>query len=278
VADKDDRLEPGESTPGDDELLDRISRARESISRRLRDLADQAQRDETALRLQAADELARVAALELGRSLARFESATDKVVAQRLGEAVESLNAEARDRHREQLAEVRKVAAATIAETPPSPTKPSWRERRHELKLARAESSRRVSEALAKLEQRGGALIGEVDSRAAIATRRIEDAEARLRRAAAELDRAEGQAGGQLAAALLRVDRAAGQVSDAEQRVVAIEARALTSATRAHASAELTRHAAELQARLREAASREAQAAERMEAAERRLRDLIADR
>jgi hypothetical protein len=275
VADKDDRLDPGSSVPGDDELRERVAHARESIARRLQDLAAQAERDEAALRVGAADELARVAAQELERSLARFETATDEVVARRLGEAVETLNAEARERQREQLAEVRKVAAATVAQSPQAPPKQSWRERRHELKLARAESSRRVSDALTKLEQRGGSLIGELDSRAVAANERIDAAERRLRSVVAELGRQEGEAGGHLAAALLRVDRAAGHVSDAHQRVVAIEARALTSATRAQAAAELTRHAAELHARLREAASREAQAAERMEAAERRLRYLV---
>jgi hypothetical protein len=272
VADKDDRLEPRSSTPGDDELRTRIERARESIGRRLRELAAEAEREDATLRAGAADELARVAATELGRSLAHLEGAVDEVVAKRLGAAVAALNAEARDRHREQLAEVRELAQATIAEGRPEPSR---RQRRHELKLARAEGSRRVSAALTKLEERGGALLSEIDSRAAVATQRIEAAEKRLRGAVAALARGEGEAGGHLAAALLRVDRATGQVSEAHQRVLAIEGRALTSASQAEAAAELTHHAAELQSRLRQAAELEASAAQRMVAAERRLLELM---
>jgi hypothetical protein len=272
VAENDERLEPGGGPPGDDELRARIARAREEIGRRLRDLAAEAERDDAALRAAASQELARVAAIELGRSLAHFETATDEVVSKRLGEAVVRLNAEARARQQEQLAQVRKLTTEAIAASPPKPT---WRERRHELKLARAESSRRVSRALTQLEQRGGSLLGELDSRAAAAAGRIEAAEQRLRAAAADLGRAEGEAGGHLAAALLRVDRVAGQVSDAHRRVVAIEAKALTSASRAQTSAELTRQAAELQSKLHEAATAEARAAERIVEAERKLLGLI---
>lgn len=254
MAENDERTRPGGRTPGDDELGDRIARARASIDAGLREVARQVEREETALRERAAADLARVAAGELGRAVAELTRASDALIERRLGEAVERLN---------------ETAAAREGSLG------SRRHRRHELKLARAESSRRVSRALTKLERRGGTLLGELDSRAAAAAERIEQAEVRLRAATDGLERAEGAAARQLAATLREVDQVAGQVGTAQERVVAIEARALGSATRAQVSAELGGQAAALQSRLREAAELETRAAERIEAAERRLLALI---
>ena len=267
MAENDERTPPGRA-PGDEELRDRIARARESINRSLRAVAEQAQHDEAALRAQAADELSRVAAAELERSLTQFAKASEELVSTRLAEAVDRLDAGAADRRRAELAEVRRVAQATAERHVP---RQSRRERRHGLKLAKAESSRRVSRALTRLEQRGGALMSELDARSEAAAIRIEAAERRLRAAAAELGSAESETGRRLTGALLRVDGVVGRVGEARQRVAAIEAKALASAARAAASAELGANAAQLEGRLRDALELEARAAERISAAERRL-------
>lgn len=268
MPENDERTQPGGAPDGGDELRDRIARAREAINRSLREVAEQAQHDEDALRVQAADDLSRIAAAELERSLTQFAKTSDELVSRRLSEAVDRLNAGAETRRRAELAEVRRVAQATAERHVP---RQSRRERRHELKLARAESSRRVSRALTRLEQRGGALMGELDARSEAAAMRIEAAERRLRAAAGELGRAESEAGRRLTSALLRVDGVVGRVGEARQRVAAIEAKALASAAQAASSAELGTHAAQLEGRLRDALAAEARAAERIAAAERRL-------
>ena len=286
MAENDDRFEPSGSPVGGDEVEDRIARARESIGRSLRDVAAEAERDEATLRTRAAEELAEIASAELAGSLAQLERRAEDLISNRLSAALAQLSAEAQAARRSQLAEVRKVAQATIDESLP---KRSRRERRQEVKVARAESSRRVSQALTKLEQRGGSLIGELDSRLAradealaerarTAAERIAEAEQRLRAATSQIERAEGQAARPLAAALRRVERVSGEVGRFQTRLAEIEGQALASASRAGTSAALSMHAAELEAKLRDAVKREAQAADRIAAAERRLLDAIAGR
>ena len=286
MAENDDRFEPSGSPVGGDEVEARIARARESIGRSLRDVAAEAERDEAALRNRAAEELARIASAELAGSLERLEGKAEELISTQLTAALARLSAEAEAARRSQLAEVRKVAQATIDESLP---KRSRRERRQEVKLARAESSRRVSQALTKLEQRGGSLIGELDARlaradealaerAGAAASRIAEAEQRLRAARSQIERAEGQAARPLAAALRRVERVSGEVGRFQARLAEIEDQALASASRAGGSAALAMHAAELESKLRDAVKREAQAADRIAAAERRLLDTIASR
>ncbi len=284
MAENDDRSEPSGSPVGGGEMEDRIARARESIGRSLRDIAAEAERDEAALRARAADELSRIASAELAGSLEQLESKAEDLITTQLSAALARLSVEAEAAGRAQLAQVRKVAQATIDESLP---KRSRRERRQELKLARAESSRRVSQALTKLEQRGGSLIGELDARlaradealaerAGVAARRIAEAEQRLRAATSQIERAEGQAARPLAAALRRVERVGGEVGRFQARLAEIEGQALASASRAGGSAALAMRAAELESKLRDAVKREAQAADRIAAAERRLLDTIA--
>jgi colicin import membrane protein len=153
------------------------------------------------------------------------------------------------------------------------------RAQRRDLKLAKAETSKRIKGALSELENERGK-IDAAGEEAATRLRAQADevtaqAENRLNAHADEAGREVAGGGERLADALRRVEETVAGVEESSRRISELERRAGVAEQEAARSAEMARNAVELEARMREALKMEAAAAEQIAIAERRLIDFI---
>ena len=282
---EDDELTGGVSPGGDDPLRARAAAARAAIASEMDALARNLERVVAEADRRAGERLAEIAGAELERSLeeldrraeARFER-TNAQLRERFaafqGEVEQRLELGLAERSAELDARLQGAQRAIAEQVREAPAARGWRERRHELKLARAESSGRVRRALEKLETRGEALLKELDARA---ERARELAEQQVRAGAGAVERAEDEAGRRIADAVARVEAAVAGIERSGERVAAAERRILVAEHEAVDAAAQTRRAAELEARIRSVIAAETAAAARISAAERRLIELARD-
>jgi hypothetical protein len=149
------------------------------------------------------------------------------------------------------------------------------REQRRDLKLARAETSRRVKKALSKVEDEARRI--EARNQEWLTEAR-DDLKRVASEASAQFQAGEGEAGERVADALRRVEETVATIEESKSRIAELERRATAAEQNATRSAELARNAYELEARMREALNMEAAAAEQISLAERRLIDFVVTR
>ncbi|MEJ7875108.1 MAG: hypothetical protein WKF62_00495 [Solirubrobacterales bacterium] len=253
----------------------------------------------------AAERASHVAAIESRRRFSELEprlharieqaerSASEAAEA-RLEEALEKVRAESAERLGEERTAFRSSTEATREALEKAIAELGRRKIRQEAKLARVETSRRITLALEKLEVRATSLIGELDARlerssqeikatvavaeAAAAETRADArtaAEQRLAEAASEIRAAKRETGERLGDALRRVEDTVATVEASRGRVAELERRAKAAEAEATRSAEMARNAVVLETRMREALNLEAAAAEQIALAERRLIDFV---
>jgi len=200
-----------------------------------------------------------------------FAANAEALVSSRLSDAVKSLG----ERGELKLEAVSELTSSALSEIKKAREGLARQDRRQELKLVRAESSRRVRRALAELEQKGQEHAAAVRAEGERASEMLQAAEQRVRDATAQLERGEGEAGERVAAAIQRADMAVGRIEQSQSHVTELEGAAQRAATQATRAAELAADAAALELRVREAIEREESTAEQMSAIERRLLDLL---
>ncbi|MDQ3730182.1 MAG: hypothetical protein M3355_11420 [Actinomycetota bacterium] len=197
----------------------------------------------------------------------------------RLDEALEKVRTESAERLGEEWTAFRSSMEATRQTLEKAIAELGRRKIRQEAKLARVETSRRITSALETLEVRATSVISELDARLGRSSREIKatvaDAEAVAAEAASEIRAAHGKAGERLGDALRRVEDTVTSVEASRGRVAELERRAKAAEAEATRSAEMARNAVELETRMREALNLEAAAAEQITLAERRLIDFV---
>jgi len=183
-------------------------------------------------------------------------------------------------------------AAKAAAQIEAASEKLGVRARRQELKLAREETSKRMTEALARLEHQAelrmneveavrvesGELLAQVDERVSAAAGAATELERRLDAVAERL--AQTEARSESAATLIedavtRLERAIETVENAERRVLAVEQRVGATARGIAKLGEYAERAVDWEGRMAAAMRTEADAAQRISEAERRLLDRI---
>ena len=258
MAEKDDRLKPSGEPSGGENVRKRVARARESITQRLMSVAGQIEQEEADSRRFAAEAMAAEAERQLAESVTEFERRAAEALegaveslASRMGQLQGELEQRVELRMAEQALELEnrlvgaeRVSAERIAagisearsgferldaleeKLAKSTGHRTKKARKRDIELAKVESSKRVTEALAKLEDRGESLRAEMDARAGLAMNEI-DERARLTekqaRAAAEAAEAGDGVANQLAEAeaALATQRAEAEAALATQRAEA---------------------------------------------------------
>jgi chromosome segregation ATPase len=184
------------------------------------------------------------------------------------------------------------TATKSAAQIEAASEKLGVRARRQELKLAREETSKRMTGALARLERQAELRMKEMEAVRAESEKLLAQVEERVSAAAAaatELERrldavaeqlAENEARSEPAGALIedavtRLEQAIGRIEDAQRRVLEVEDRVGTMARRIAELGEHAERAVDWEGRMAAAMRTEADAARRITEAERRLLDRI---
>jgi hypothetical protein len=232
------------------------------------------------------DAAEKASAEEVGRARSELEDVNADAAQRRLDEALERVRADGAAQLEAQkegfAAEVDATIAKGRSELGALAEDLEKREQRRELKLAKAETSRRVQRVISKLEQEHGKV--ESEREAAVQKMRAEveeataEAKTRIDESAKDAGREVGGVGERLSDALRRVDATVAEVEESTGRISELERRASVKEREAARSAEMARNAVELEARMREALNMEAAAAEQITIAERRLIDFVVHR
>ena len=196
-----------------------------------------------------------------------------------LDEVVEATRAELQEAVGSSRSELEEVLAKSRSDLGALAEGLEKREQRRDLKLAKAETSKRIKGALSGLEQERGKIDATCEEAAtrlrAQADEVTAQVENRINVQADEAGREVAGGGERLADALRRVEETVAGVEESSRRISELERRAGVAEQEAARSAELARNAVELEARMREALKMEAAAAEQIAIAERRLIDFV---
>ena len=199
-----------------------------------------------------------------------------------LDEVVEATRAELQEAVGSSRSELEEVLAKSRSDLGALAEGLEKREQRRDLKLAKAETSKRIKGALSDLEQERGKIDAAREEAAtrlrAQADEVTAQAENRINAHADEAGREVAGGGERLADALRRVEETVAGVEESSRRISELERRAGVAEQEAARSAEMARNAVELEARMREALKMEAAAAEQIAIAERRLIDFVVHR
>jgi hypothetical protein len=171
------------------------------------------------------------------------------------------------------LSAVREAEARVVKRLEAAGEKLSRRSRRHELKLARQESSKRVDAALERVEKRAATL---QDQLARSAREQHAGVEAATSAKRPDLDERLSAAFARLEAGTERAERALAEVAESERRMFAIQGNVVAVGRQIAVAAGAAQSAADFERRLESAAAAEEEAARRVRDAERRLRERLA--
>ncbi|MEO8092137.1 MAG: hypothetical protein ABI726_05465 [bacterium] len=333
-----------------DRLRDRVAEAKASISQGLREVVDGLEREQEYERRRSSDRIDAMVSERLAtaeRELGiRFDVGVDRAraeleqgLAARVHELVagateslwraneestrrlieqreQALRAELEERSKGALGAIEGAQGKVTNRLEEAAEKLSRKARRHDSKMARLESSRRVESALAKLEERGEEIqveaatmasrhreglgasaqstLTEIESRAAaldadwgdrlqaansILAQRTTDATARVGEAVSAVDAGEQRiqaALSRLEEGVGRVDRALAEVTASERQIAAAQVRVGEAEARFAEGAVLAADGSELEVRIQRATAASDEAVKRIAEAEERLRAAIA--
>lgn len=295
--------DPGSSA---DRLRDRVVGARASISQSLSDVVDSLDREYEYERRRSSDRIdamvsERLATAERELSI-RFDVGVERAradleqgLAARVDELVagateslwranqestrrlleereQALRAELEERSHGALGAIEAAQGKVTDRLEEAAEKLSRKARRHDRKMARLESAKRVEVALARLDTEW---TDRLDAATSILAQRTTDAETRVGQAASAMGAGEQRieaALSRLGEGVERVDRALAEVTASERQIVEAQTRVAEVETRFAESARLAAEGSEWEVRIHRATAAEHEAARRIAEAEQRLR------